>query len=160
MQILRFILLIFLFPLTTIFTAPVLAFEEVNKSYFGSLALGGYDAVSYFTESKPVKGNRDYAIEWKEATWLFSSDANRQRFKASPETFAPEYGGYCSNQMSLGNLSDIDPDIWRIIDNKLYLFGHEEGRVRWAGETDQRILDGDYYWNSYLARNAISTNDK
>ena len=62
--------------------------------------------------------------------------------------------------MSLGNLSDIDPEIWRIIDNKLYLFGHEEGRVRWVRETDQRILDGDYYWNSYLARNAISTNDK
>ena len=30
-----------------------------------------------------------------------------QRFTASPEAFAPQYGGYCSNQMSLGNLSDI-----------------------------------------------------
>jgi hypothetical protein len=154
------ILLVLIFSLTPIFTAPVQAFEEVNKSFFGSLALGGYDAVSYFTESKAVKGNENYALEWKKARWLFSSDANRQRFKASPETFAPQYGGYCSNQMSLGYLSDIDPDVWRIIDNKLYLFGHREGRVRWVSETGQRVLDGDYHWRSYLARNAKSANGK
>ena len=54
--------------------------------------------------------------------------------------------------MSLGNLSDIDTDVWRIIDDKLYLFGHDEGRVRWASETEQRISDADQHWRSYLAR--------
>jgi YHS domain-containing protein len=131
---------------------PVLAFEEINMSYFGGAALDGYDAVSYFTNPKAVKGSKAFAFEWKGATWLFSSDANRQRFKASPEAFAPQYGGYCSNQMSLGNLSDIDTRVWRIIDNKLYLFGHDSGRQRWASETDQRISDADQHWGSYLAR--------
>jgi hypothetical protein len=49
-------------------------------------------------------------------------------------------------------LSDIDTDVWRIINDKLYLFGHDEGRVRWASETDQRISDADRHWRSYLAR--------
>jgi len=159
MQIQRFILFALAFPLLTIFTAPALAFEQVNKSYFSGVTLGGYDAVSYFTESRAVKGNEDYTIEWKEATWLFSSEANLELFRASPEVYAPSYGGYCSNQMSLGNLSDIDPQVWRIIDDKLYLFGHEEGRVRWARATGQRILDGDKYWRSYLDRNLKSLND-
>ena len=121
-------------------------------SYFGGVALGGYDAVSYFTDSKTDKGNKSYAVKWNDATWLFSNDANRQLFLASPESYAPQYGGYCSNQMSLGNLSDIDVEVWRIIDNKLYLFGHDSGRVRWASETDQRISKANQHWRSYLAR--------
>jgi hypothetical protein len=152
MQILRFKLLVLLASLLILHARPVLAFEEINKSYFGGVALGGYDSVSYFTESKAVKGRKTYAVEWEDATWLFSSDANRQRFVASPEAFAPQYGGYCSNQMSLGNLSDIDVDVWRIIDNKLYLFGHDAGLERWASETDQRILNADQHWRSYRAR--------
>ena len=152
MHILRSSLFVLLYPLLMLPVSPVLAFEETNVSYFGGVALGGYDAVSYFTESKAVKGSKTNSAEWKDATWLFSSDANRQRFVASPEAFAPQYGGYCSNQMSLGNLSDIDTDVWRIIDDKLYLFGHDEGRVRWASETDQRISDADQHWRSYLAR--------
>ena len=71
---------------------------------------------------------------------------------AGAESYSPQYGGYCSNQMSLGNLSDIDVEVWRIIDNKLYLFGHDSGRVRWASETDQRILKANQHWRSYLAR--------
>ncbi len=152
MQIPRFTLIVILIALLTMLARPVLAFEEVNKSYFGGVALGGYDAVSYFTQSKTVKGNKAHAVKWKGATWLFSSDANRQRFTARPEAFAPQYGGYCSNQMSLGNLSDIDTNVWRIIDNKLYLFGHDSGRVRWSSETGQRITDADQHWGTYLSR--------
>ncbi len=152
MQVLRFTLFSLLMPLLIMPVRPVLAFEEINMSYFGGVALGGYDAVSYFTDSKADKGNKSYAVKWKDATWLFSNDANRQLFLASPEVYAPQYGGYCSNQMSLGNLSDIDVEVWRIIDNKLYLFGHDSGRVRWASETDQRISEANQHWRSYLAR--------
>ena len=132
MQPSRRTLLVFLIPLLMILAQPASAFETINKSYFGGLALGGYDAVSYFTQSQAVVGSKAHALQWNGATWLFSTDANRQRFNAAPDAFAPRYGGYCSNQMSLGNLSDIDPNVWRIIDGKLYLFGHDEGRVRWA----------------------------
>jgi YHS domain-containing protein len=150
MQIPRLTPFLLLILLLTAPVPPVSAFEEINTSYFGGVALGGYDAVSYFTQSRAVKGNKSYAAEWKGATWLFSSDDNRRRFTDDPEVFAPQYGGYCSNQMSLGNLSDIDTGVWRIIDNKLYLFGHDSGRVRWASETDQRIFDADRHWHSYL----------
>ena len=152
MQVARFSLFVILVPLLIFPARPVLAVEEINMSYFGGVALDGYDSVSYFTDSKAVKGSKAFTFEWKGATWLFSSDANRQRFKASPEAFAPQYGGYCSNQMSLGNLSDIDTGVWRIIDNKLYLFGHDSGRLRWASETGQRISDADRFWRSYLSR--------
>ncbi len=152
MQIPRFTPFPLLILLLTMHAPSVLAFEEINSSYFGGVALDGYDAVSYFTQSKAVRGDTAYAADWKGATWLFLSDANRQRFVDDPAAFAPQYGGYCSNQMSLGNLSDIDTEVWRVIDNKLYLFGHDSGRVRWASDTGQRILDADRHWGSYLSR--------
>lgn len=148
----RFTLLVFLFALIAALANPAFAFQEINKSYFGGVALGGYDAVSYFTDAKAVVGNKQHAFEWKGATWLFSSAENSIRFAANPKAFAPQYGGHCSNQMSLGNLSDIDPEVWRIIDNKLYLFGHDGGRVRWANETGQHISDADRHWRNFLVR--------
>ena len=151
MPIARRTLLVLLVPLLFLLAPPVSAFEEINKSYFRGVALGGYDAVGYFTESKPLKGDKAHALQWKGATWLFSSAANRRRFEADPEAFAPQYGGYCSNQMSLGNLSDIDAQVWRVIGNKLYLFGHDEGRVRWSRETGEKISDADRHWRAFLA---------
>ena len=126
------------------------AVEEINLGYFSDVAMDGYDAVDYFTRSKPVKGKKIYSYVWKQASWLFSSESNLKQFIASPEAFAPQYGGYCSNQMSLGNLSDIDPDVWHIIDNKLYLFGHDDGRQRWSTKTNQRISKANHHWQSHL----------
>lgn len=143
---------IFVLLLLSAFVRPAQAFEEINKSFLSGVALGGYDAVGYFTDANAVRGKKTHAADWKGAKWYFSSDANRQVFLANPEAYAPQYGGHCSNQMSLGNLSDIDPEVWRVIDGKLYLFGHESGRQRWAAETDQRILDADTHWRIYLKR--------
>ncbi len=145
-------LLVLLVPLLAMPTGPASAFEQINKSFFGGVALGGYDAVSYFTEAKAVEGDKAFSVQWQGASWLFSSDDNRRRFRADPKAFAPQYGGYCSNQMSLANLSDIDPKVWRVIDHKLYLFGHEEGRVRWAEKTQLRISEANRHWQTYLAR--------
>jgi WD40 repeat protein len=107
---------------------------------------------AWIVEGTPRPAGDMHAHKGAVLSVSFSSDANRQRFAASPEAFSPQYGGYCSNQMSLGNLSDIDTEVWRIIDSKLYMFGHESGRVRWAGETGRRISDADQHWRTYLAR--------
>ena len=58
------------------------------------LAIKGYDTVAYFTVSKPVKGNNQYIHDWKGAKWLFSSKEHLDLFAASPEKYAPQYGGY------------------------------------------------------------------
>jgi hypothetical protein len=128
------------------------AFDEINKSYLGSLAVDGYDSVAYFNMQKPAEGQSSFTAEWKGAKWQFVDAKSRDQFMAAPESYAPQYGGYCSNQMSLGNLSDIDPGVWLIHDGKLYLFGHDVGKDRWE-ETGiaARIQDADRNWQKYLA---------
>jgi YHS domain-containing protein len=83
-------------------------------------AIGGYDAVAFFTESKPVKGTADYSYQWKDATWKFASQQNLDSFAASPEKYAPQYGGYCAYGTADGHKAPTEVDTWTVLDGKLY----------------------------------------
>lgn len=65
----------------------------INTNWRG-LAVKGYDVVAYFTMNKPVKGSSEFSYKWMDATWRFSSQAHLDLFKAAPEKYAPQYGGY------------------------------------------------------------------
>ncbi|MEX1035936.1 MAG: YHS domain-containing (seleno)protein [Sneathiella sp.] len=132
--------------------ANAAAFDEVNRSFLGDLAVDGYDSTAYFEKNAPREGADEYTFDYKGATWRFADAKSRDLFAASPDAYAPQYGGYCSNQMSLGNLSDIDPGVWLIYEDKLYLFGHDAGRQRWQQTgIAERIRDADRNWLAYLA---------
>lgn len=84
-------------------------------------AIGGYDPVSYFTESKPVKGKSMISYTWKNTQWHFSSENNRKMFSENPEKYTPQYGGWCAYGWAQGYPAKIDPQAWRIVEGKLYL---------------------------------------
>lgn len=127
------------------------AFDQINTGYLSDLTLEGYDTTSYHTKGEPIEGSSKYKFNWNGAEWHFLRAEDRDLFAANPESFAPQYGGYCSNQMSLGNLSDTDPNVWLIHEGKLYLFGHDVGRDRWAntGVAD-RIKEADKHWKEFM----------
>ena len=79
------------------------------------LALKGYDPVAYFTDGQPTKGADQYSFQWKGVTYRFASAENLQRFKADPDKYLPQYGGYCAYAMSLDRIADIDPHRWAIV---------------------------------------------
>ncbi|WP_293369243.1 YHS domain-containing (seleno)protein [Nevskia sp.] len=95
------------------------------------VAIRGYDPVAYFTESKPVKGADEFTTEWNGARWKFASAANRDLFLATPEKYAPQYGGYCAYGTAKGHLAPTQPAAWAVIDGKLYLNYNEQVRTRW-----------------------------
>lgn len=84
-------------------------------------AINGYDPVSYFTMGKPVEGLKEFTYTWKGETWYFSNRENLAAFKATPEKFAPQYGGYCAYGMAKGYKAKTEPDAWTITNGKLYL---------------------------------------
>jgi hypothetical protein len=53
--------------------------------------------------------------------WRFSSESNRDLFKAKPESYAPQYGGYCAWAVSQGYTAKGDPNHWKVVGGKLYL---------------------------------------
>ena len=104
---------------TFFFLASVHA--EVNTTFLGNKAVGGYDAVGYFTDSKAIEGSSDFSYEYKGANWLFANKKNLDLFKQNPDKYAPQYGGYCAWAVSKGGTANGDPEVWRIVDGKLYL---------------------------------------
>lgn len=73
--------------------AVSLAKNPVNTNFSG-VAVKGYDPVAYFTEAKPIKGNTKFEYRWQGVKWRFSSAKHLELFKATPEKYAPQYGGY------------------------------------------------------------------
>jgi YHS domain-containing protein len=111
-------------------------------------AIRGYDPVAYFTEGKPVKGDVKLVYNWNKADWYFSSQKNLDLFKASPEKYAPQYGGYCAFGLSNGYKAPTDADAWTIENDKLYLNYNLQVRQEWNKDRQQRIKQADQNWPS------------
>lgn len=122
------------------------AVDPVNKTYFGNLAIHGYDPVAYFDQGRPVEGSDAYEYEWKGATWRFASQAHLERFRAEPARYAPQYGGYCAYAVSQGGTADIDPEAWKIVEGKLYLNVNKNVQKTWEQDLERYIEQADRNW--------------
>jgi len=120
--------------------------SPVSTTFFGNLAVEGYDVIGYFTEGAAVKGSKKHQWEWMGAKWRFSSAENLALFKNDPEKYAPQYGGYCAWAVSNGKTAGIDPEQFAIVDGKLYLNFNKSIQEKWTAERDERIRLADEEW--------------
>ena len=125
---------------------PVHAADEIYTNWRG-LAIRGYDPVAYFTQGEPVEGDRDFEYEWKGATWRFATAENREAFIRDPESYVPQYGGYCAWAVSQGKTASIDPEAWRIVDGKLYLNYSAKVQRTWEEDIPGFIKLADANWS-------------
>ncbi|MEP0176931.1 MAG: YHS domain-containing (seleno)protein [Paraglaciecola sp.] len=141
----------------TFFTIPAFALDDaVNTGRFNNIAIDGYDTVAYFTESKPVKGNKNITAVWHDATWQFSSEENLALFNENPEKYAAQYGGWCAYGMSNEATVRIDPEAWHITDGKLYLNYSKRIQKKWLADKMYRIEDADLYYPEVTNVNSFS----
>jgi len=123
----------------------------LNTDASGS-ALRGYDAVAYFAIDNAVKGDAKYAYVWNGAKWLFSSEENMKKFQADPESYAPQFGGYCAYAVSEGYTADADPQAWKIVDGKLYLNYNQDVQKTWEKNESERIANGKNNWEQFKTK--------
>jgi YHS domain-containing protein len=109
-------------------------------------AVDGYDPVAYFTEGKPIVGQTTFVHKWKEATWHFNSQKNLDLFKAAPEKYAPQFGGYCAFGMARGYKAKTDPAAWSIVGGKLYLNYNSDVQKDWLKNQKAFIEKADANW--------------
>ena len=127
------------------------AIDPTYTGLFSSKAIKGYDTVAYFTVGKPVEGSDDYRMEYKGATWLFSSQENLDLFKADPEKYAPQYGGYCAYAVANNTTASIKPELFTIYEGKLYLNYSQSINEKWTTNKEAFIHDADKNWPGLLA---------
>jgi len=110
------------------------------------IGLKGYDPVAYFSEGQPTQGVEQYSLRWKGVTYRFASSENLQRFKADPDNYLPQYGGYCAYAMSLNRIADIDPSRWAVVKGKLYLNNGFISEKLWSLHKQRNIESADRNW--------------
>lgn len=93
-------------------------------------AVSGYDVVAYFDlepnpigteQPEAVPGRADLVAQYNGAKFAFSTMENLEKFKANPEAYVPQYDGHCAYGVSRGGKVPGNPNLWRIVDDKLYL---------------------------------------
>lgn len=107
-------------------------FAQGAASESPPVGIKGYDPVAYFTEKRPVRGTAKISYDFDEARYLFSSLKHREAFIASPDRYAPQFAGHCSAGLANGRKTVADPNVWAIVDGKLYLFASPQAKEKLA----------------------------
>ncbi|WP_136660094.1 YHS domain-containing (seleno)protein [Nitratireductor sp. XY-223] len=124
--------------------------QEIFTRGGSTLALEGFDAVSYFVSGKPVAGNPKFASTYKGVVWRFSSAENKSAFDANPRKFVPQYGGHCAWGTARGYAVRGDPQVWRIVNGKLYLNYNRSVQGKWNRDINGFITRANRNWPAVL----------
>lgn len=129
-------------------------------------AVSGYDVVAYFDlpqssvgteQPKGVPGRAEFTTNYNGAKFAFLSQTNLDRFLADPTGFAPQYDGHCAYGVAVGNKVPGNPNLWRIVDGKLYL-NITKGVVRdWEDDIPGYINQAGDAWTGGLEQQAASS---
>ncbi|MEO1136233.1 MAG: YHS domain-containing (seleno)protein [Pseudomonadota bacterium] len=140
----------FAFVFASLFAVSAIAKDPVYTARFSNIAVEGYDPVAYFTQGEPVKGDRQFSLDYNGAEWRFSTAENLAAFEADPTKYAPQYGGYCSWAVSQGYTARGNPKNWTIVEDKLYLNYNDEIQARWTKDIPGFINTANQNWPDVL----------
>ena len=110
------------------------------------LALKGHDPVAYFTDGKHMLGDAKIKMDHQGVTYRFVNEEHKTMFAANPARFAPQYGGFCANGIVYSIPWGGDPDTWRIVNDRLFIFGGEGSKRYWSMDEKRNLELGDQYW--------------
>jgi len=125
---------------------------NLDKGY----AVEGYDLVSYFKKAKPSKGKENFKVNYKGVMYLFTDNNNKNEFLKSPDKYLPQYGGWCAYAMGeKGEKVEVDPETFKIINGKLYLFYNKffnNTLDSWNKNESVLLPKANENWNKFIQR--------
>ena len=130
--------------------------QYVDKTGY---AVSGYDVVSFWNQTqnpvgkkqpKAVPGKKSITADYNGAKWAFASEANRDKFKADPAKYAPQFDGHCAYGVAVGGKVPGNPNLWRIVDKKLYLNITPVVVGFWEKDIPGFIKKGNNNWSKKL----------
>lgn len=110
------------------------------------LAIRGFDAVAYFTDSVPKLGDGAFEYSYGGVIWRFRNEGNRFAFMNDPTVYMPVFGGYDPLGIARGVAVPGDPRIWMVAGGRLYFFRTSEARDAFAAVAEQVAVVADGRW--------------
>lgn len=128
------------------FSATPEIYVKKNWDY----ALDGYDPTSYF-DGAPAKGDPQYSATVANATYIFASQENLDKFLGDPDAFRPAYGGHCAYALGKrGILVHGDPTVWTVHEGVLYINFSKGVQKKWLPKKEEYIEAADALWPEVL----------
>lgn len=122
------------------------AFGSRAVAQLRDIAIKGYDSVAYFKDARALKGNESFSFQWHDMTWYFVTRENMNLFAANPEKYAPQYDGWCAWAMTEARKAVTNPEIWKIVDGRLYLQCSASAMEKWNRDIPGNIQKADENW--------------
>jgi YHS domain-containing protein len=111
------------------------------------VALGRLDAMTYFSpDQKLMDGDQQKSFVYKGSKFYFITSGHLDAFKADPERFAPQFGGYDALAASQGNRVASNPRVFIVQDGKLYLFKDRDSLRQWKQDVAANIERAQQAW--------------
>ncbi len=140
-----------------VLAAGLAARVEAGEQYVdgSGFAVSGYDTVAYFdlaqappgrAQPAAVPGRSDITATYNGARFAFSSTANRDRFLADPARYAPQYDGHCALGVAMEGKVPGNPQLWRIVDGRLYLNIVPRAVELWEADIPANISRAEGNW--------------
>ena len=153
--------------LTAALTAFAMGSAQAGQQYVDEtgFAVSGYDVVAYHSlEQNPVgkrqtpavPGKASITAEYNGAKWAFSSTENRDKFVADPAKYAPQFDGHCAYGIAQGGKVPANPNLWRIIDGKLFVNITPNVVGFWEKDISGNITTAGKKWVSLEGKDASS----
>lgn len=118
---------------------------------FTGFAIGGYDPVAYFSEERPVLGERAFEWEWQGTTWRFANAGNLAAFRDAPEVYAPLFAGRCAFAVSQGRPTEGSPLVAAIVGGRLLFFADPTARAAFMTAPERLLTAALSRWPSVSA---------
>lgn len=109
-------------PLFLMLLVPTLSWGKASYNLEGGFGIQGYDPVSYIKSNAAVVGKDQLKFQHDGVTYKFSSQENLDLFKKEPAKYLPAYNGWCAYAMAEGDEVEINPETFKVINGKTYLF--------------------------------------
>lgn len=118
----KHLILFFLLGFSFLINAQNAADRENHFNLEKGIAIQGYDPVAYFS-NRAIKGDKKNSTNYQGVMYYFSSEVNKNTFLQNPLKYEPQYGGWCAFAMGdYGKKVEINPETYKIVNGKLYLF--------------------------------------
>jgi YHS domain-containing protein len=110
------------------------------------VALHGRDPVAYFKAGTAMRGKSDITAVHDGVIYRFASATNRDAFRQDPARYVPQFGGFCAMGTAMGLKLDVDPQAWRVVDDKLYLNLNKDVQKKWLSDVPGNLSQANAKW--------------
>jgi hypothetical protein len=118
------------------------------------VGIQGYDPVAYFQDNGAREGMKSIQANHGGVTYYFTSEEHKTAFLSDPLLYLPEYGGWCAYAIAAsGDKVKVDPETYKILGDKLYLFYNFKGYNTlddWNEDESDLLINAEEYWANII----------